>query len=902
MTTRNMTRQEFLKGAAALSAAAALGISVSGDLVPSKAHAAEDESVKIVKTSCRACIAACAVLAHVKNGRVIKLEGNPESPMSRGGVCAKGLAGIQALYHPNRLKYPMRRVGERGGNDWERISWDEAITEVATKINEVTDKYGSECITVSTGGGGNPHFTNIPRFAASINTPNAWEPGCAQCYLPRSVAAVMSCMGPYDFCDLSLADGSGLDYYFDDTVVTSLVLWGADPSNSSAATGGRCLAELRVREQGLKTVVIDPRFTLDASKADVWLPIRPGTDVALMLAWTKWILDNERYDKEFVTTWTNMPYLINRETGLPLKAPEAGLEGAETDYVIWDADGNKPVVVDFPINQGVSVALFGTYEVNGRQCPTAGEMLRESVEEWTIEKAAEVCWLDADQIVKALEIYTDPEGQAGLVHGVATDQYPQSGQAAFGAVNLEILMGNVEKPGSMLQSFVHPIINDQLGMAPYLVDKEKMLKRPGIVEHKGLLYWDMAHIPSIMKCMIEGDPYQIHLWIERSGNKHAMLGNASQLEKAAANVDYIVHAYMYPTAFSRMYADLLLPCPEWLETNVPITQLNTIVVRQAVTHLFETVDEGIMWSQIVAKCAELGNEHCNRAFDAELCHGMPLPRDEKEKLQQHLGRLDMSWEELCEKGVVEWIPEEEFRTYKVYEDLDPETGRPVGFPTPSGKAELFHEALILMGRTGEPWATCYEEPALVLPPASKDYEPFPYYEEPVESPLTDTEYPLVITNGRLPMYHHGTLRNIPYLREMYPVPELWIHPDDAAQYGIEDGQWAWIESRRGKTRGKAKVTRAIAKGVLYQERFWNPEFLEAEDPTPAFTAMNYNLLTKSDVPYNPEFGTYTLRGITVKVYPCPEGAPEGTWIEPTDFAPWMPVDSEPTKEVFGHDA
>lgn len=114
----------------------------------------------------------------------------------------------------------------------------------------------------------------------------------------------------------------------------------------------------------------------------------------------------------------------------------------------------------------------------------------------------------------------------------------------------------------------------------------------------------------------------------------------------------------------------------------------------------------------------------------------------------------------------------------------------------------------------------------------------------------------------------------------------------------QDGTWAWIESRRGKTRGKAKVTTCIPKGVLYQERFWNPEFLDAEDPTPAFTAMNYNVLTKTEAPYNPEFGTYTLRGIMVKVYPCPEGAPEGTWTEPADFEPWMPQPSDPTKKVF----
>lgn len=119
-----------------------------------------DDEEKIVKTACRACIANCGVLAHVKNGRVIKLEGNPVDPMSQGRMCAKGLAGIQALYHPNRNKYPLLRVGERGGGRWRRISWDEALTRVAKKPWKPV-KYGAEALFCTTGGGGNPEIWSI---------------------------------------------------------------------------------------------------------------------------------------------------------------------------------------------------------------------------------------------------------------------------------------------------------------------------------------------------------------------------------------------------------------------------------------------------------------------------------------------------------------------------------------------------------------------------------------------------------------------------------------------------------------------------------------------------------------------------------------------------------------------
>jgi anaerobic selenocysteine-containing dehydrogenase len=903
MLHQEITRRNFVKTTAAMGAAVGLGIGISDSLAKvDKARAAEASTEKIYKTSCRACIAACAVLAHVRDGRVIKIEGNPESPMSKGGVCAKGLAGIQALYNPMRNKYPMKRVGERGANTWERLSWDNALTEICTEINRVSNKYGSEAISVSTGGGGNPHFSNVKRFGEAINTPNVWEPGCSQCYLPRMGAALLA-YGAGKPNNLSFADSNGWDFYFDDCKVTTLVLWATDPSNSSVATGGRCLAELRTRPQGLRTVVIDPRYTLDAAKADVWLPIRPGTDVALLLTWTRWIIENKRYDETFCKTWTNMPYLINPKTRLTLKTTEAGLEGSAKDYVVWDSNTNKPVVVEFPMNENVNPALFGTFTVNGMECKTGGQCLKESCEDWTLEKGASVCWLDADQIKKALEIYTDPSSVSAIMQGVAIDQYPQSQQSALGALNLEFLMGNVERPGAMLQKFATAPCKDQLGNTPRLLTEEMVRKRCGYLEHKGLICWDMAHIPSVLRAMQYGDPYQIHMWIERSGNKHVVLGNSSCLDEIVPKIDTIVHIFMYPTAFSVLCADYLLPCTEWLETNLPVPQLNTIVMRQAVTHLFETVEEGIIWTQIVKRCAELGNTHCPKAFDKNECMTTPFYNNEYEKQKLHLGTLPMTWKEACETGVITWATPEQYRTYYTYKANDG-TGKPKGFGTPSKKLEVYCESNIILGRTGYPWAQCKEHAigTWSLEPASKDYEPLAYYEEPAESPLTDTEYPLVLTEGRLPMYHHGTLRNIPYLREIYPVPEMWIHPYDAKKYGITDGEWVNIESRRGKTHGKARVTTAIAKGVVYQERFWAPELLDSKHPDQSYKVMNINVLTKNDPPYNPEYGTYTLRGFQVKVSPSNDAILQEVWIKPEQFQPWMPEPSDPTNDVFDYGA
>ncbi|MCF0143148.1 MAG: molybdopterin-dependent oxidoreductase, partial [Parasporobacterium sp.] len=344
------------------------------------------EEEHIVKTACRACIANCGVLAHVKNGRVVKLEGNPVDPMSRGKMCAKGLSGIQALYHPNRNKYPLERVGERGGGKWRRISWNDALTKIAEHLMSVKERFGAEAVFCSTGGGGNPEIWSIARFCNIFGTPNWFEPGCAQCYLPRVLGYTMM----YGGVDPSIADSNALELYFpDETPIKCLVMWGTDPSYSCPSSGGRAVNELRVR--GVKTVVVDPRFTPDAAKADVWLPIRPGTDVALQLAWIRYILENKLYDEKFVMEWSDLPYLVDVETKMMLR-PEKGVNGAPDTYMVWDKNTDSMQPLEYPWNDSLDPVLDGEFTVDGKVYKTGFRLLWERVEEYTLEKAAEICW------------------------------------------------------------------------------------------------------------------------------------------------------------------------------------------------------------------------------------------------------------------------------------------------------------------------------------------------------------------------------------------------------------------------------------------------------------------------------------------------------------------------------
>ena len=240
--------------------------------------------VKKVRTACRQCHGGCGVIAHVQDGKVVKVEGDPESPISHGTLCSKGLSVTQLAYHPDRILHPMRKTS-RG---WQRISWDEALDTIVAKFNAVIDEYGPESIVVGQGTG-RDYESHLYRFANQLGTPNVLTAG-HMCYVSR-VASTLVTLGNLPICDY---EGGP----------KCIITWGCNPqwTNPDEYKGE---GFWRAYKKGAKLISIDPRKGFLAKKADLWLQLRPGTDAALAMGFHQVILEEELYDREFTENYIN---------------------------------------------------------------------------------------------------------------------------------------------------------------------------------------------------------------------------------------------------------------------------------------------------------------------------------------------------------------------------------------------------------------------------------------------------------------------------------------------------------------------------------------------------------------------------------------------------------------------
>lgn len=245
-----------------------------------------------VRSVCGRCHNACRIIALVEKGILKKVKGDPDDPRTQGTLCSKGLSATQIAYDPRRLRHPLRRVGPRGRGKWEQTSWDDALTEIAGKFNDMKKKYGPRSVGFLRGQGAlwGFQYLMLQRFCNAFGT--APGMGASECFVPRVAAEVVTY--------------GGVPLYSDYENAKMLIYWGRQPSFSTATLMRRIFD---ARDRGAKIVVIDVlKFHLGA-RADQFIFIEPGTDMALALAMMTVIVEENLWDHEFVNRYTNDPGL-----------------------------------------------------------------------------------------------------------------------------------------------------------------------------------------------------------------------------------------------------------------------------------------------------------------------------------------------------------------------------------------------------------------------------------------------------------------------------------------------------------------------------------------------------------------------------------------------------------------
>jgi len=695
---------------------------------------------QVFRSACKMCHGGCGALVEVKGGRVVKIKGDPESPVNRGRLCPKGLASIEHLYHPDRLKYPMKRIGKRGDGRWERISWDEALNTISDKVLEIKEKHGIESVAIGMGTG-RYYFLHVVRFANRIGTPNWCEPGTAQCFIPRCITGLMT-YGDIPWCD-----------YYGDVNPECVLVWGQNPLVSGPDGESQFMVR-RCLERGPRLVVVDPRKTELADKADIWLQVRPGADDALALGMLRVIIEEGIYDKEFIEKWT----------------------------IGFDA-------------------------------------LRERVSKYPLEKVERITWVSAERIAAAARLFARSK-PATLEWGVALEHTPNSMQTVRAVGLLPAITGNIDVPGGWVFG-MHVVDNPD--MCEEYVSPEMNDRRMGADRFRALCSRDAflksAHGPTMFEAMRTGKPYPLEAFLIFGNNGLVTYGNSKEVYETLKSVNFlsVMDLYMTPTA---QLADIVLPGATWLEADeivgVPLFSNQIALAMQKIVQVGECRPP----EEVVADLAG----RLNPGAKVESMAGI---------LDKQLQPLGMTFEEFKKKGFVT-VPMQ----YRKHEQG--------GFRTPSGKVELSCSYLEMLG-----------------------YDPLPFYEEPPESPVSTPElareYPLILTTGgRSQHYFCSEFRQIPSLRKRHRDPLVEVHPGTAKKYGMQEGDWIWIESLRGRIKQKLRITDGIDPRVVNVEfGWWFPE-----DPAPDYGVWksNANVLTNNGPPYDPALGTYQLRGLLCKIY------------------------------------
>ncbi|MCP5313519.1 MAG: molybdopterin-dependent oxidoreductase [Chromatiaceae bacterium] len=847
---------------------------------------------EVKNTTCYMCACRCGIRVTLRDGEVRHIEGNPDHPLNKGVICAKGASGIMKQYSPARLTRPLlrRTGGERGASDFEEISWERAFEIMHERLARLRAE-DPKRFALFTGRDQMQALTGM--FAKQFGTPNYAAHG-GFCSVNMAAGLIYTIGG-------SFWEFGGPDL---DRAKLFVMIGTAEDHHSNPLK----IAISKFKRRGGRFISINPVRTGYSAIADEWVPIKPGTDGALLLAITHEIIKQGLYDREFLVDYTNAAELVNLDSasddfGMFIRTDKPVEEGCfdAQNKLWWDRKTNGPVDVRC---EGCDPYLLGSYAIDGRPVKTAFQMLKERVEEYTPEWAAGITGIPVETIKRLahemgvtardqkIELpiqWTDVWGREhGSVFGNPVAFHSMRGLAAhsngFQTIRalgvLMTILGTIDRPGGFRHKapFPRPIPpcpkppkgpqgvqpNTPLDGMPLgwpadpndlFVDDEG---NPVRID-KGFSWEYPLSVHGLMHNVItnawRGDPYKIDTLLLFMANMawNSSMNTAKVREMLVDRDDdgeYKIPFIIVCDAFQSetvAFADLVLPDTTYLERHDALSMLDRPISE------FDGPVDSVRIPVVAPKgeckpfqevLIELGTRLGLPAFvddkgarkfrdypdfiinyetspgsgigflsgwrgkgGEKFLKGEPNPRQwemyAKNNCVFHY-ELPKSYQYMrnWNKGYLEWARAHGMTRY----------AEPIN-------VHIYSEVLQKFRLAAQGRRPGKRPPAHLAKRVATYFDPLPFYHEPLEVELVDTqEYPLnALTQRPMAMYHSWDSQNA-WLRQIHTHNYLFVSPRLGAAQGFDDGDWVWVESPHGKVRCMARFSESVEPGTVWT---WN---------------------------------------------------------------------------------
>lgn len=848
-----------------------------------------------IPSACGMCYGDCAILAHRVDGTVIKIEGNPESSQGYGKICAKGVAGLQNLYDPNRVNVPLKRTNpEKGiGVDpkWEEISWDEAMEILVEKLDKIRRDDPRKLLFQATTIHGTHMAYGLFPFVAAFGTPNYWvSGGGVHCGAGAHLLAGMNhaswdMVPDWDYCNYAITFGASHGH----------------AAGHSALFSSQLAADARAR--GMKLVAFDPMANFVGGKATEWVPIIPGTDSIVILAMVNHILNELKIcDEPFIKTNTNGPYLVGPD-GLFVRDKENGKP------LIWDQEENRAKCFDDPNIREYKIT--GSHRVNGVECSPAFQLLKDHLIKFSFEEAAAISSVPAPTIRRIAAEFADAArvGSTIRIKGKELPYRPAAAvifRGAQGHTNvvhtcmavtlLNQIVGNLDVVGGAIgwpaRCLGYPG-GGNFEFEPY-PDEDGMLV-PGRWFVRGM-HAPSCQVPEI-KVPIEevglrtvfplqnqpttpgnldseevwqklGLPYRIEAVVNYGCNSIMSYATPEGVLKNFKEIPFVASFDLFITEFAESFADLVLPDTSYLEQLtlegvVPIYNL-PYGMHDWAWHLRQPVVEpSHQRRQCVEVLMELGRrlgifdkliETANHLFYLE----DPNLLDPKN---------DHTWAEICDAHLKsQFGPQKDLNWFKKHGGLTwPKQVEEVYWrPFLNVRVPIYYEIFLKLGKICreaiEPRGIEVEWAQYAALP---DWFPCPPHEESSEAhDLYAFSYRDILHTGtwtmQLPYIDEASLMN-PY------TYNITMNETTANEKGLKDGDIIIVESSPGrKIKGRLKCMQGIhpkCLGIAACAGHWSKGMPIAKDK-----GSHFNMLLEADQKHTDSLVQGIETSVRVRVY------------------------------------